>query len=157
MNQTIKSQRKLGKKRKLWLIPAVILVVLALSGAFAMISDAPSRQELSTLTFRDIDFSLLKDGTYTGAFIGKQGNLRDATVEIVIEGGQVSGIQILKGAIDENGMEQELTDGKSIRDVFHAVLVQESLQVDTISGATLTCNAHLKALEQALLQAEQKP
>lgn len=139
------------------MIPVAILVVLILFAAVAVISDAPSRQEVSSLTFRDIDFSLLKDGTYTGAFIAKQGNLRDATVEIVIEDGQVSRIQILKGAIDENGAELELADGKSIRDVFHTVLVQESLQVDTISGATLTCNAHLNALEQALLQAEQKP
>jgi len=156
MKQAIKRQKKSGKERRLWLIPAVILVVLVLSGAFAVISDAPSRQEVSSLTFRDIDFSLLNNGTYSGAFIGKQGSLRDATVEIVIEGGQVSKIQILKGAIDENGVELELADGKSIRDVFHTVLVQESLQVDAISGATLTCNAHLKALEQALLQAEQK-
>ena len=156
MNQTIKSQRKFGKKRRFWLIPVVILVVLVLSGSFAVISDAPSRQEVSSLTFRDIDFSLLNDGTYTGAFIGKQGSLRDATVEIAVEGGQVSRIQILKGAIDENSAELELTNGKSIRDLFEAVLQQKNLQVDAISGATLTCNAHLKALEQALLQAEQK-
>jgi len=157
MNLTIKRQKKSGKKRRSWLIPVVILVVLVLSGLFCVISDAPSRQEVSSLTFCDIDFSLLKDGTYTGAFVGKQGNLRDATVEIVIEGGQVSKIQILKGAIDEYGTEQELSDGKSIRDLFDAVLLQSTLQVDTISRATLTSNAHLKALEDALLQAQKTP
>jgi uncharacterized protein with FMN-binding domain len=155
MNQTI-TRRKSGKKRRLSLIPVVILVVLALSCTFAVISDAPSRQEVSQLTLCDIDFSRLQDGTYTGAFTGKQGSLRDATVEIAVEGGLVSRIRILKGAIDENGAELELADGKSIRDVFNSVLAQKSLQVDSISGATLTCNAHLKALEQALLQAEQK-
>jgi len=157
MNQAIKRQKKSGRKRRLWLIPVAILVVLVLFAVVAVISDAPSRQEVSSLTFRDIDFSLLKDGTYTGAFVGKQGSLRDATVEIEIEGGSITNIHVLKGAINEYGAEQELADGKSVRDLFDAVLLQSTLQVDAISGATLTSNAHLKALEQALLQAEQKP
>jgi uncharacterized protein with FMN-binding domain len=40
--------------------------------------------------------------------------------------------------------------------LFRHVIESQSLQVDVISGATLTSKAHLKALENALEQAETK-
>ena len=75
-------------------------------------------------------------------------------VEVEIVDGSISDIRILKGAVDDTGAAQEIGSGKTAADLFDAVVAQRTLQVDTISGATLTCNAHLKALEQALLQAQ---
>lgn len=46
--------------------------------------------------------------------------------------------------------------GISIGDLFRHVIESQSLQVDVISGATLTSKAHLKALENALEQAKRK-
>ncbi|WP_368487958.1 FMN-binding protein [Clostridium sp. BJN0013] len=39
-----------------------------------------------------------------------------------------------------------------MEDLFQKVIELQSLQVDIISGATLTSKAHLKALENALKQ-----
>ena len=142
------------KKRKLWLIPAILLLVLAVPVVAMYFADAPSRKELQSLTFQAIDFDHLRDGSYTGSFVGTKGSLRDATVEVAIANGEVSNIRILKGAIDEAGAAQEITMGKTAYDLFDEVLRQKSMQVDVISSATLTCNAHLKALENALLQAQ---
>lgn len=43
----------------------------------------------------------------------------------------------------------------TIDNLFQRGLETESLQVDAISGAALTSKAHLKALENALKQAQQ--
>ena len=142
------------KKRRWWLIPVLLLLILCAAGTAAVLSDAPSRREISTLSIGDVDFSNLKDGTYTGSFLGTKGHLRDATVEVEITNGNVSCIHILKGAVDETGAPLEIGKGKTAIDLFEAVLRQKSMQVDVVSGATLTSKVHLKALENALLQAQ---
>ncbi len=104
-----------------------------------------------------IDFATLIDGTYVGAFQGVKGNLRDATVEVTVLNGELTSFRILKGAVDEQGAPTDLGNGLTIIDLFKRVQETGSLQVDVISGATLTSNAHLKALETALLQAQETP
>jgi uncharacterized protein with FMN-binding domain len=76
------------------------------------------------------------------------------SVEITITGGYVSDIRILKGAIDESGAPLDIGQSMSTYDLFDSVLTQKTMQVDVVSGATLTSNAHLKALENALQQAQ---
>lgn len=142
------------KKRRLWLIPVILLLVIAVPVVAMYFVDAPSREELKSLSFQQIDFNSLHDGTYTGSFTGTKGSLRDATVEVTIVDGSVSDVRVLKGAVDDEGNPQELGSGLTANDLFGSVLEQKTLQVDGISGATLTCNAHLKALENALLQAQ---
>ncbi|KTD85658.1 FMN-binding protein [Paenibacillus etheri] len=70
--------------------------------------------------------------------------------------GQIFDIKILKGALDKNGNLLKLKGGISIGDLFRHVIESQALQVDVISGATLTSKAHLKALENALEQAKTK-
>jgi len=150
----MKASEQTKKKRRWWLIPTLLLLVLCAVGATAVLRDAPSRREISALSIGAVDFSNLKDGTYTGSFLGTEGSLRDATVEVEIVNGSVSDIRILKGAVDEAGTPQELGSGKTAADLFDSVIAQKTLQVDVISGATLTSKTHLKALESALLQAQ---
>ena len=157
MNQDTHDAPRAKKKRRFWLIPVILLLLLGIIGLAAMTSDSAAQQELANLTFGEIDFSALNDGTYTGCYTGTKSNLRDVTVEVTVYGGAISDIRVVSGAVDENGTPTELIDGQTILDLFSRVRTQQSLQVDTISGATLTCNAHLKALEHALEQAQTKP
>jgi uncharacterized protein with FMN-binding domain len=90
----------------------------------------------------------------SGRNSAEAGDLRDASVEVTISGGEVTSIRLLKGGLDGDGNPAEIGDGKTILDLYDDVLAQESLQVDGISGATLTSKAHLKALENALSQAQ---
>jgi uncharacterized protein with FMN-binding domain len=101
----------------------------------------------------DIDFGALRDGTYIGEYAGTKGSARNAAVEVTVSGGKITEITLLEGALDQDGNLAELTDGMTIGDLFKRVTDAESLQVDVISGATLTSKAHLKALENALKQA----
>jgi uncharacterized protein with FMN-binding domain len=145
---------KTCKKRiKVWHILLMVLGVIALGGVVAILADTPERQELQTLAIGSIDFANLKDGTYIGEYSGNKGNSRDASVEVTISGGEITAIQIRKGAVDSDGNPEELADGMTMDHVFQRVIASKSLQVDAISGATLTSKAHLKALENALAQA----
>ena len=147
----------IGKKRKRsrwWLVLGIVFLVFAVVGIAAMLSDAPARREIEALTIGNVDFGSLKDGTYTGSFSGTKGSLRDTTIEVTIKNGTVSNIRVLKGAVDETGAPLEICNGQTVYDLFDRVLERETLQVDVVSGATLTSKTHLKALENALLQAQ---
>ncbi len=148
------TQNRANKKRRWWLIPVIIVLVVGAIGIAATLSDASSRREIAALTIGDVDFSSLQDGTYTGSFVGAEGSLRDVTLEVTILDGMVKDIHVLQGAVDETGTMQEIKNGKSIADLFDDALSSRTLQVDVISGATLTCKTHLKALENALLKAQ---
>lgn len=144
--------------KKLLIIGLVLLIVLGIAGmgtVIALRADASGRQELKDLIIKDVDFTHLRDGTFIGQYIGTQGSSRNTMVEVSIYSGNITKITILKGAIDSKGNSVELTNGETINDLFQKVLESKSLQVDAISGATLTSKAHLKALENALKQAEQ--
>ncbi|GAB6086991.1 FMN-binding protein [Alkaliphilus crotonatoxidans] len=142
---------KTGRKNiKVWLIVLILLGVGVLGSMIALLTDTPERQELQMLTIGNVDFNKLQDGTYVGEYNGTKGNSRDVTVEVTIFGGEITDIKILKGALDSDGNPVEVTDGMTMDDLLQRVIRSKSLQVDAISGATLTSKAHLKALENAL-------
>ncbi|CQR54786.1 FMN-binding protein [Paenibacillus riograndensis] len=145
-----------GRKRKTkwWAVIFIILGVIALLIGGGILFSAPGRREVGRLTFGDVDFKKLRNGIYVGQFTGTKDHFRDTKVQVTIRGGQISDIQILKGALDKQGKPLELKKGQSIADLFDHVIQSQSLQVDVISGATLTSKAHLKALENALKQAQ---
>lgn len=143
-------------KIKLRTILLMLVSVAVLGTAIAFLYDASARKELQALTIGTIDFARLEDGTYVGKFEGTKGSNRNVTVKVSIFGGQVTGITILKGALDSTGNAAKLTGGKTVEGLFQTVLEIKSLQVDAISRATLTSKAHLKALEDALQQAQKK-
>lgn len=147
---------KTGKKNlKIRLVLLIVVGVAVLGTTIALLADAPERQQLKALIIEDVDFTRLRNGTYVGEYAGTNGNSRNATVEVTISGGKITKITILKGALDSDGNSVALTGGMTIDGLFQKVLESESLQVDAISGATITSKAHLKALENALKQAGQ--
>lgn len=140
----------------MWMVLLVLLAVVGVGLLGGFLADAPSRREAGKLSFSDVKFKNLVDGTYIGEFKGKKSRLRDAEVEVMISEGEISDITILKGAVDKEGKPMELTGGRDINDLFNDAIQSQTLQVDVISGATLTSKTHLKALENALEQAQVK-
>lgn len=143
-------------KKKMWVAILIIVVVISGVALGAILIDGPNRREITELSFPHIDFNKLRDGTYIGEYKGTKSHLRDTKLEITISGGKISDIKVLKGVVDKEGKPVQIRGGKSIEDLFDTVIKSESLQVDVISGATLTSNTHLKALGNALEQAENK-
>lgn len=145
---------KLRKKRSFfWYIIIFIPGIIILGTIIGMLADNPERQELKALEIGSIDFTNLQDGVYMGEYSGSKGHFRDAAVEVTISGGEIIVIRILKGALDSDGNPAKISKDLTIADLFQNVIQLQSLQVDAISGATLSSKAHLKALENALNQA----
>lgn len=146
------------KKRKMrfWVLITLlsIILVIAFAGIFAVIWDAPARAELKNMVINEVNFGSLDDGVYTGEYRGTKNSLRDVAVEVTVESGVVTKIIVLDGAFAGDKGNTEIKKGITIEDLFGKVIDSQSLHVDAISGATLTTNAHLKAVENALLKAQ---
>lgn len=146
------------KKRKgkirVWIVILSIIGVILLAMAAAVVLTAPGRNELENIVIADVNFGKLRDGTYKGEYRGTKDSLRNAAVEVTISSGAVTEIRVTEGALIGDRQTSILRNGLSIDHLFDEVIRSQSLQVDIISGATLTSNAHLKAVEDALKQAE---
>ena len=152
--KVVATMKKRKGKCRMWIIVVVIIGVLAVALGVVMMVFEPGRREAMAVTVGQVDFDHLKDGVYTGAYQGTKDHLRDAKVTVTINEGAVSGIQVVEGALANEKQSSEIRNGQSIDKLFQRVMEDASLQVDTISGATITSKVHLKALENALKQAE---
>jgi len=146
-----------GKRRGFkvfFIILACILGVIILGAGIAFAVFEPGRREAASLVIEDVDFSRLKDGVYVGEYVGTKDHLRDARLQVTLNGGQLEQVDVTGGAMARKQRE-EIRGGQSLQSLFDRVIQKRSLQVDAISGATITSKTHLKALENALKQAEQ--
>jgi len=129
-----------------WIIVLIVLVVLGVAGGIGWSFLSKEHKEARNLSLNVVDFSRLNDGTYVGAYEGGMYKWRANEVQVTVSSGRVTQIEPLRGVEDQgNGSTQMLYD---------RVIAAQSLQVDTISGATLTSKAYLQAVENALLQAQ---
>jgi len=143
--------KRKGKKR-MWIALAVVGVIVVVLGV-GLIVTGPGRAEAMNLTY-DADFAHLRDGVYSGEYKGAKDNFRNNKVQVTVEGGRVTAIKVTEGPLAKD-KPVELRDGKTIDDLFGEVIEEQSLQVDVISGATITSKVHLKAVENALEQAKE--
>lgn len=101
-----------------------------------------------TLTPQPITFSgaVLADGTYEGSADGRNGAI---TVSVTIFEGQLSDLQIIEH--DEN-----LNYFSRAEEIINTIFASQSLEVDTVTGATISStgikNAVYNALQPAVLE-----
>lgn len=110
-------------------LPAVIVGMLAL---------AASSCRLPAIDIGSVDFALVEAGSYEGYW---DGDMVKARVAVSADAGYVTGITILK---HECGM------GSPAGAVVARVVERQSLQVDTVTGATYSSRVILRAIENAL-------
>ncbi len=149
----MKTDKKRKGKIRVWIVILSIVGVIGIGMAAAVVFTAPGRNELQNMVIANVDFKKLRDGIYTGTYHGSKENFRDAAVEVTIASGAVTKIKVTEGALAGDKQTNEIRKGLSINNLLDNVIKSQSLQVDVISGATLTSNAHLKAVENALKQA----
>lgn len=88
----------------------------------------------------DVDLRNVKDGTYTGEY--SAGPVK-AVVKVQVRDNRITDITIMK---HQNGL------GKKAEKIVDEILSKQSLNVDVISGATLSSNVIRKAVEKALIK-----
>lgn len=106
-------------------------------GIIAVAVSCYARTEVGDI--RDLDFSKVKTGHYEGE--ANWGSLVKVIVEVDVQQPQVTSIKILK---HDNGL------GKRAEVIVKTVLAKQSLEVDAITGATISSKTILQAIENAL-------
>ncbi|OAA29429.1 FMN-binding protein [Kosmotoga arenicorallina S304] len=125
----------------------VVVAAVVLFGCFVTIKlsaeYAQMKKELKTIVLSDIDYSNLEDGNYFGNY--KLG-LVSAKVRVKIDDGKISDIEIIEHITGK---------GKKAEGIIDAVIEEQSVKVDIISGATYSSKTILKAIENAVRNGEQ--
>ncbi len=120
----------------------IVIVILAIAIVGVMVAksliESNMRQKMFSTVISNIDLLKVADGTYTGSY--------DifpvvAEVKVIVKDHKITAIQLVKHRTGQ-GQGAEALPGK--------VVAAQSLQVDTVTGATLSSKVILKAIENAL-------
>jgi uncharacterized protein with FMN-binding domain len=114
----------------------LVFVVAAVSGMFYM---SRGLDEGLNVSINPVDLSLKEDGVYKGSYdFGRWSNELNVTVK---------DHRIIDIAIIDDMM---LVNPEVTSELLQSVMSAQNTRVDTISGATVTCKAYLKSIENAL-------
>lgn len=125
-------------KKALKIILYILLGIIALFVIMAGYGTL-GLKEVKGLEIADIDISQVPDGTYSGSYEnGRWSN----DVEVTVKGGSIEKIELVKpGNASQTAVLEQIAD---------AVIDQQKVNIDTVSGATATTNSLLRAIEDAL-------
>ena len=130
-----------------WWIALAILAVLGIAGGIGWSKLSKEHREARSLPLNAVDFSKLNDGKYHGSYAGGMYKWRANECDVTVANGKVTDIQ-LAGSKDPGSKNTQHLE------LYDRVIRAQSLQVDTISSATLTSKAYLQAVENALVLAQ---
>ncbi|GAA0180181.1 FMN-binding protein [Clostridium sediminicola] len=130
------------KKRKNVIIPLIVVLgsILLIVGGTRLVKMKKYKKAINTISIQNVDLSNIKDGTYTGAFSAVTAS---AEVSVTVEDNKITKIDILKH-------EYDWKKAKKAENVIKQVVKKDTLEVDTISGATASSKIILKAISNAL-------
>jgi len=133
-----------GKKRspfkKVLMGIGIFFLIVAVGVGVMLLATEGQRREDRNLEIADVDFSKVPDGTYRGSYEG----WNKFDVLVTVAGGEVTDIKI---AEDSPNPATDVTDK-----IIERIVGDQSLDLDAVSGATVTTNALLKAVEHALVE-----
>jgi uncharacterized protein with FMN-binding domain len=123
-----------------------IAIVLSLASVFALLAcgckTGKEVEKTLTMQITDVDLSKVQNGTYMGSHpVG----IMDYNVEVTVADNSIKKIGVVKAF---SGTEYS-RKGRAILDT---VLARQTLDVDVITGATVTSKAYLAAVRDALVK-----
>lgn len=127
---------------------AGILLVSLLAGCFrgTAAASAPSKEVVPTIA---ADGSV--SGTFEGTAVGMGGEKNPVRVTITLSEGKLTDVKV-EGPGETPGI-----GSKAIYDFPDKMVSGNTVRIDSISGATITCNAIVDAATAALASAGLKP
>ena len=134
-----KSGKKHGRLWKVLVGLGILLVVIVVGMGAVLLGTEGQRREDRNLKIADVDIATIPDGTYLGSYRG----WNKFDVVVTVSGGNITSIKIAEGS---PAQATDVTD-----DILQRVVNGQSLQVDAVSGATVTTNGLLKAVENAVV------
>jgi uncharacterized protein with FMN-binding domain len=101
------------------------------------------QSKIDMLDYRSLATATLRDGTYRTKALGYSGD-KDVEVTLTIKSGKIADIQIDHA---------EKIDQGATKIIPQRIIAAQSLEVDAITGATVTCDAILDGVFRGLKQA----
>lgn len=122
---------------KKWLKILLVTILVITAGATGLFFYIKSRP-LPAIAIQNVDLTRVRDGSYTGEY---KSNPVEVVVKVDVANQKITRIQIEK---HECGL------GKKAEKITKDIVDKQSLEVDTVSGATHSSKVILKAVEVAL-------
>lgn len=126
------------KKKILFIIGGAFILFGIMIGLFILNIKNQSDSIIKNLVMNPITLETVPDGSYTGSY-----SITPVEVEVVVtvQNHQIISIELVK---HNNGL------GSKAENIINSVIQEQSLDVDVISGATVSSTTILKAIEVAL-------
>jgi uncharacterized protein with FMN-binding domain len=140
------------ERRKRRVLSTILIVFGAIIGLLALVSviglaaTEPERREGRNLPIAAVDFKTVPDGGYRGRYAGGRWGWRANEVQVTVNNGQLTSIEVVDSKVKP-------VPAQVTAPLFDRVIKAQSLQVDTISQATITSKSFLKSVENALADA----
>ena len=107
-----------------------------------MVVSAILVNKVKSIPIATLDLSHISDGSYIGEYSILPVHVK---VEVIIENCKISSIQILE---HDNGL------GSPAENIINVIVKKQTLDVDAVSGATVSSKCILKAVEDAVIMQE---
>ena len=121
-----------------------LLLAFAMVLGLAACGGNTAQETTAAATAASEEAGIYTPGTYTGTAAGKNG---DVKVEVTFSANAIDSVKVV-----EHSETAGISDG-AIENIPAAIVENQSLAVDTVSGATITSDAILKAVADAVAQA----
>ncbi|HAE61929.1 MAG TPA: FMN-binding protein [Eubacteriaceae bacterium] len=128
------------KAHKILLIVLIVVTALAITGKIVISNIEKNLDGLTELEMEQIDLTQASDGTYFGSYDAFP---ISAEVKVEVLNNKIDKIEIIK---HDNGQ------GGDAESIVKDIIERQSLDVDTVSGATYSSIVILKAVEDALVK-----
>lgn len=125
-------------KKQTMLAGVVLVSIAAVAIAVYLIRVWCYQSEVASITVSDVDLSVIPDGTYTGEC---NVDFIYAKVEVTVEGGAIKAVDILEHKNERGAPAEAIAD---------AIVKEQRLDVDAVTGATNSSRVIKKAVENAL-------
>ncbi len=132
----------MNKKTKIIIGALAFAVIIALGFLTNyLVSVKRYKDAVSNITIEHADASNIPDGSYIGEC---DVQYIYAKVEVQVEGGKITGIQLLKHKNER---------GKAAEGIEQEIVARQSIDVDVVAGATNSSQVIKKAVDNALSSA----
>lgn len=126
------------KAHKVWIIIGSIVVVIAVAAVIMVSSIEATLNQLATESISDVNLSEISDGVYEGSYSVFPVSVK---VEVAVENHAIKSIDLIDHKHGKGAGAEVIPD---------MVVEAQSLDVDTVSGATYSSKVILKAIKDAL-------
>lgn len=129
-------------KKMLYVLAAIVLFII-----LTRTLGTAGMDTVKNLQIANVDMSRIADGVYEGRY---QHSRWDYSVRVTVKDHRVTGVTVLDGQKSLMSQFTSMVMGKYTDQMAAKVTAQGNLKVDTVSGATVSGKALLKAIENAL-------